>query len=124
MELEVVRSSTAARKVIRLDKVNAADLVESYLFTDQVPQDAVVIDVRSEPEWETWHYPGATRQEAWELTDSLSRMDRDRKYVLYCDAGMQAAFLAEQMQRQGLEAYAFRGGTRALRECVETSPAP
>jgi hypothetical protein len=36
--------------------------------------------------------------------------------VIYCDAGMQAVQLAEQMQRAGLNAFAFRGGTRALRE--------
>jgi thiamine biosynthesis protein ThiI len=50
-------------------------------------------------------------------------MDADRTYVVYCDAGMQAVLLAEQMQRAGLEAFAFRGGTRALRKLTEAPTA-
>jgi rhodanese-related sulfurtransferase len=94
-------------------------MVESYLFTEEVPANAVVIDVRGEDEWEAWHYPGSVRRDPWELAEHLRELDRDRAYLLYCDAGTQAVFLAEQMQREGLEAYAFRGGTRSLRAQAE-----
>lgn len=116
VDLGVLDRVTAERRVLDLHEITGADLAESYLFTDEVPSDAVVLDVRTEAEWETWHYPGAEHREYWRLSEEVSGLDRDRTYVLYCDAGMQAAFLAEQMQKRGLEAYAFRGGTRALRK--------
>jgi thiamine biosynthesis protein ThiI len=108
----------AERRVLDLREITGADLVESYLFTDEIPADAVVVDVRTDAEWDAWHYPGAEHREYWRLTEDLGGLDRDRPYVLYCDAGMQAAFLAEQMQKRGLEAYAYRGGTRALKRAA------
>jgi thiamine biosynthesis protein ThiI len=42
-------------------------------------------------------------------------LDKARAYVLYCPFGVQSAYLAEVMQREGYEAYSFKGGTRALR---------
>src|SRR5690606_19809612 len=108
VDLGVVRAAVAGRKVIDLQAVNSADLVEGYLYTERVPEDAVVIDIRGEPEWDAWHYPGAVRREYWELSTELGDLDRDRTYVLYCDAGLQAVLLAEQLQKAGVEAYAFR----------------
>lgn len=121
IDLQPLHQATARRKVIDLAEINAADLIEAYLYTERVPEAAVVIDLRSEPEWEAWHYPGALRREPWELSGKL---DADRTYVIYCDAGTQAAFIAEQLQRRGIEAYAFRGGTRAIRGQVEGSATP
>jgi thiamine biosynthesis protein ThiI len=121
LDASILRGAVEARRVIRLGELTAADLVESYLYTDSVPDRAVVIDIRGEDEWEGWHYPGAVRRDPWEITSDLRALDRDRSYVLYCDAGTQAVLLAEQMQKEGLEAFAFRGGTRALRSRAERS---
>lgn len=124
VDLEVVRAATARRRVIDLHRLTAAEIVDSYLLTDRIPEGAVVVDVRSEPEWEAWHYPGAVRREGWELTTSPTRIDPNATYLLYCDAGTQAAVFAEELQRRGIEAYSFRGGTRALREAAEAGSAP
>jgi tRNA uracil 4-sulfurtransferase len=115
LDLRVLAMSIDSRRVIDLHGMSAADIVESYLLTDRIPADAVILDVRSEADWSTWHYPGAERIDSWEVTATPGRLDRDRKYVLYCDANTEAAVLAEELQRRGFEAYAFRGGTRALR---------
>jgi thiamine biosynthesis protein ThiI len=115
VDLSVLERATRERRVLDLHEVTGADLAESYLFTDEVPAGAVVMDVRTETEWDAWHYPGAQHREYWQLAEEVGRLDPDRTYVLYCDAGMQAAFLAEKMQKRGLEAYALRGGTRALK---------
>jgi tRNA uracil 4-sulfurtransferase len=112
----VLKAAVAARRVLDLRELGTADLVEPYLFTQEIPADAVVLDVRGEEEWEAWHYPGAERRDLWELLSTLRTLDRERYYVVYCGVGLQAAHLAEQMQREGLEAYAFRGGVRQLRD--------
>jgi thiamine biosynthesis protein ThiI len=111
--------ATAGRRVLNLRDITGADLVESYLFTEDIPDGAVVLDVRPEPDWDAWHYPAAERRDYWDLSEGPIDLDADRSYVLYCDAGMQAAFLAERLQSAGLEAYAYRGGTRALRALSE-----
>jgi tRNA uracil 4-sulfurtransferase len=112
----VLERAVADRRVLDLRELGMADLVEPYVFTETIPEDAVILDVRSEDEWETWHYPGAEQRDLWELLAGIRKLDRDRLYVVYCGVGLQAAHLAEQMQREGLEAYAFRGGVRQLRD--------
>lgn len=107
--------AVSERKVIDLQTLNTADLVDAYLYTDELPEDAVVIDVRAPGEGDPWQYPGALRGSSWDIARKIREMDPERTYVLYCDAGLQAVLLAEQMQRAGLDAFAFRGGTRALK---------
>ena len=116
VDQEVLNRAVNGRHMVDLRAVSSADLVESYLLTDEVPEDAVVIDLRPVGSPADWEYPGAQRTEYWELARRIGTLDADRRYVIYCDAGMQAVQLAEQMQRAGLDAFAFRGGTRALRE--------
>lgn len=123
VDLELLRAATAERRILQLAKINSADLIETYLYTEHVPDEAVVVDVRGDTEWGAWHYPGAVHREYWQVAAELKTLDRDRCYVFYCDAGLQAAVLAEQLQRSGVEAYAFRGGTRALKKLQEVSAA-
>jgi tRNA uracil 4-sulfurtransferase len=115
MDLQILGDAVTNRHVVDLCAVNAADLVQAYLFTDVIPDDALVLDVRSDEEWDRWHYPGSEHFDFWDLSGQLSRLDRNRVYVVLCDGNVQSAQIAEQMQMKGMEAYAFRGGTRALR---------
>lgn len=115
MDLGALTQSISERRVVDLHQISSADLVESYLLTDQVPEGAVVVDVRSATDWGAWHYPGAVHLEPWQIAPAAGQIDPTRTYVFYCDAGTQAAVLAEELQKRGIEAYAFRGGTRAIR---------
>lgn len=116
VDLGVLRQAVSERRIIDLRKVNSADLVETYLYTDEIPEDALFIDLRGAGAGGGWGYPGALQGDYWEVAARIPEMDPERRYVIYCDAGLQAVQLAEQMQRAGLDAFAFRGGTRALRE--------
>ena len=122
MELDVLRTAVEERRVIKLHSLTTADIVDSYLLIDRIPDGALVLDVRTEGEWEEWHYPGARRVDPWALAGKPKELDPDGKYVLYCDAGLQAAVIAEGLQRVGIEAYAYRGGTKAIRERAEEPP--
>jgi thiamine biosynthesis protein ThiI len=51
--------------------------------------------------------------------DAYPSFARDRTYVIYCEFGLKSAHLAELMAREGLRAYHFRGGTRAIRRYCE-----
>ncbi len=107
------------RRVLDLRTLHGADLVIDYLFTDRIPAGAVVVDLRPEEDWREWHYPGSVNRESWEVAANPGTLDRDATYVLHCGQGLQAVQVAETLQREGFEAYAFRGGTGALRRNLE-----
>lgn len=115
----VLERAVAERKVIEPRTLSASDLVAPYLFTEAIPEDAVVIDCRPAAQYRTWHLRGAENREEWELLRDYRRLDRDRTYVLYCAQGIQTAYLAEKMQRAGYEAYSFRGGLRGVMKYAE-----
>jgi thiamine biosynthesis protein ThiI len=115
----VLERAIAARKVIEPRRLAPADLVAPYLFTQSIPEDAVVLDCRPLAQYRAWHLRGAEHREEWELLRDFRRLDKDRTYVLYCAHGIQTAYLAEKMQRAGYEAYSFRGGLRGVMKWAE-----
>lgn len=116
LDLSVVERAVAARKVLDLRALTAQDLVQPYLFTTEIPEEAVVLDCREAHQYRAWHYPGAGRRDLSDLAGQFKRLDKAKRYVLYCQFGMQTACVAELMQREGYEAYSFRGGAPALRK--------
>jgi thiamine biosynthesis protein ThiI len=116
LDLALLERAVAERKVLDLRALNAADLVEPYLFIEQVPAEAVVLDCRSPHQYRSWHYPGAELIAPHEVAPRMKALSKERTYVLYCDYGTQTAHLAELMQRVGYEAYSFRGGAPRLRD--------
>lgn len=114
MDLGTIDRAVAARRILDLRALEPADLVGPYLFTDSIPDDAVVLDCRPQAQFRAWHIRGARQIDEWILLRDIRRMDRASTYVLYCTHGIQTAYLAERMQREGFEAYSFRGGIRSL----------
>lgn len=114
LDLAVLAAAVRARKVFDLRALTPTDLVAPYLFTSEVPPNAVVLDCRPEPQYRAWHLPGAVQRDEWELLHGFKRLDRDRTYVLYCAHGIQTAYLAEKMQNAGYDAYSFKGGLRGM----------
>jgi thiamine biosynthesis protein ThiI len=124
VDLAVVDAAVAARRVLSLRDLKPADLVAPYLFTTEIPEDAVVLDCRPEDAYRHWHLPGAERRDEWELLRKFRTLDRDRHYVIYCGHGVQSAHVVEKMQQAGYEAYSFRGGVRAIREWAASRADP
>ncbi len=118
MDLSVIDRAVTSAKKLNVRQLSPSDLVAPYIFTSEVIQDAVVIDCRTEQQFDAWHAPDALHREEWELARDFKRLDRDRKYLLYCAHGIQSAHLAEKMQRAGYEAYSFKGGVGALRKAL------
>ena len=116
LDTAVLERAVAERKILDLRKLSPSDLVEPYLFIDNVPEAAVVIDCRPESLYRVWHYPGAERCAPHEVPARMRVLPKDRVYVFYCEHGVQTAHVAELMQRVGYEAYSFRGGVAQLRE--------
>jgi tRNA uracil 4-sulfurtransferase len=120
MDLTVLDRAVAGRKQVDLRALQPSDLAAPYIFIDTVPGDAVVIDCRTEAQYRAWHMKGARHMEEWELLRDFRRLDRAVTYVLYCAHGVQTAYLAERLQRHGLEVYSFRGGVRGVMKYAES----
>jgi tRNA uracil 4-sulfurtransferase len=114
LNLSVLEAAVAAAEVYDLRSLSASDLVTPYLFIDTIPEGAEVIDCQSDALYAHWHYPGARHLDPWLLLQQFRQLDRDCVYVLYCARGLQSAYVAEVMQREGYEAYSFKGGVAAL----------
>jgi thiamine biosynthesis protein ThiI len=114
LDPELLEKAIRNRKTLDLRALTPTDLVAAYLFTNEIPSGAMIIDCRPEAQYNAWHLPGALHRDEWELLRDFKRLDRERKYVLYCAHGLQTAYLAEKMQNAGYEAYSFRGGLRGV----------
>jgi thiamine biosynthesis protein ThiI len=119
LDLALLERAVAERKVLDLRALSPAELVEPYLFIDEVPEGAVVLDCRPAHQFRAWHHRGAELCAVHEVPARMKELARERTYVLYCEHGVQTAHMAELMQRVGFEAYSFRGGARKLREWGE-----
>ena len=119
LDYSIVDAAVDTRKVLDLRALTPTDLVAPYVFTSEIPPDAIVYDCRPEAQYKAWHLPGAIQRDEWDLLREFKRFDRDRKYVLYCAHGLQTAHLAEKMQNHGYEAYSFRGGLKGVMRYAE-----
>ena len=116
LDFAILEGAVSSRRVLELRGLSAADLVEPYVFIDDVPDGAVVLDCRPRHQYEAWHFPGARWMAPRGVTERLGELDKERTYLLYCELGVRTAPVAELMQRVGYEAYSFRGGSTGLRK--------
>ena len=116
IDLTLLSQAVDKRRILSVHRMDPSEMVVSYIYTEEVPQDAVVIDCRSRHHFERWHYPDAIHFELDELMQQFQTLKRTEKYVLYCPFGLQSSVVAERMQKAGYEAYSFKGGTQTLLE--------
>ena len=114
MDLSVLDRAVAGHRVLNLRSLSDVDLVQPYIFATEVKENAVVFDCREPQHYRAWHYPGAEQRDLSDLAAQFRQLDKARTYVLYCTFGVQSAYVAEAMQREGYEAYSFKGGMRQL----------
>lgn len=79
---------------------------ESYLessFAAGIPKDALVLDVRSQSEWDEGHVPGATHISLGYLGDRISELPRDRTIAVHCAGGGRSPTAASVLQRAGIK---------------------
>ena len=110
----LVERAVAERAVLDLRTLDPDAEAIPELEIDEIPDDAVVLDLRSKAAYAAWHWPGALRLDLDHALVACRSFARGRRYVLYCEFGLKSAHLAERMRAEGHEAWHFRGGLRAL----------
>jgi thiamine biosynthesis protein ThiI len=116
--VEVLCRALQARTSLDLLGLSSDELRSPYLFTSRVPEGAVLLDCQPEHMYQAWHARDAERHLPEQLVKGFKQLDKSRTYVLYCTYGIQTPFLAELLQQNGYEAYAFEGGIKALQRAL------
>jgi thiamine biosynthesis protein ThiI len=119
LDRTALEKAVVTREVLDLRDVDADARVYPDLEISELPDGAVPLDLRSRPEYDTWHAPEALHMEFGAAQRAYASFSSERQYVLYCEYGLKSAHLAELMREAGLRAHHFKGGTRALRRWVE-----
>lgn len=94
-----------------------------------VPQDAYLLDVREQDEWEAGHAPAAVHIPMRELGDRAGEIPRDRDVYVICRSGVRSAQVTVALNNAGWLARNVDGGMKdwaqAGRPMVsETGPEP
>jgi len=119
MDLSVLAKALEERKVLEVKQVTPRDLSAPYLFKTDFPDGATVIDCRHKGEFEDWHVKGAEHHNPFKLLENYRMLDKDTTYIVYCSFGTQSPYVAETLQRQGYDVYAFEGDIAAVRKYAE-----
>ena len=83
--------------VNRLDRITAVALEEQL----QAEPKPVVLDVRTEKEWDAGHVAGSRNVPLNHLRERLSEIPRDRTIVVHCEGGYRSAIAASLLQQAG-----------------------
>lgn len=74
----------------------------------------LVVDVRSEKEWEQSHIEGSRNMPLPRLREHVRELPRDRTVVVHCQSGYRSAIAASVMAQEGMEnLYDLVGGIQA-----------
>jgi adenylyltransferase/sulfurtransferase len=71
------------------------------LTPDEVPSDALLIDVREPYEWASGHIEGARHIPMRSVPQQLDSIPRDRDVVVYCQHGQRSAHVLDFLRAQG-----------------------
>ena len=82
-----------------------------------IPEDAVVIDVRTPEEYGAGHLDDAANIDfyAADFKDQIGQLDRDDKYVVYCRSGNRSGQAKEIMEQMGFTDITNAGAYEDLR---------
>ncbi|QBJ96479.1 rhodanese-like domain-containing protein [Rhodococcus sp. ABRD24] len=98
-------------------------IVDVHAARELVGKGAVLLDVRSLPEWDSGHASDAYHLPLHEVLESGLDVAAGRPVVAICRSGGRSASAARMLSRQGVESYSVRGGMGAWRRAgLEITP--
>jgi CRP-like cAMP-binding protein/rhodanese-related sulfurtransferase len=103
--------------LMRLSAEDFARLLKAPLFRetspDDVPSDAVLIDVRLPAEYKKGRLPDAINMPLSRLRKMADKLDPAKVYVVYCDSGRRSASATFLLNERGFDARLLAGGIPA-----------
>ncbi len=94
------------------DDIHLSPARASELIADE----AQLIDVRTEHEWDAGRIAGARRIELSELSERAGDLARELPVVFYCRGGNRSAMATQAFREAGYDAHNIEGGLSAWAE--------
>lgn len=107
--------STVASPGVASDSENCLMKPEKFLEVDK--SDAVIIDVRTQREYNYGHLEGAILINIYErdFRDRIAQLDKNKRYFVYCKTGIRSRNAVNYMRKVGFkEVCDLQGGTNYL----------
>jgi rhodanese-related sulfurtransferase len=95
--------------VQRLERITAPTLAERLTETDP----PVILDVRTEREWQDKHIEGSVNIALQHLPERLSEVPSDRPVVVHCATGYRSSIAASLLEKHGIHVADLVGGFAA-----------
>lgn len=121
LDPDLLHEAVRAAKAIDLRSLSPDELFRGDLEVDELPADAVVIDLRPRSAYDRWHIPGALWLDFLEAQKAWAKFDRKQTYLLCCEVGLKSAHLSELMHDEGFEAFNLKGGLARFRRAQPTA---
>lgn len=112
---EDMRNFDILEEILETDRVIKGSEISEYLMklreedveTSDLPENSIVVDLRSAEKYDEWHFPGAVNVN-FRALDTLFSKKTDGTYVFYCMKGLQSAYAASKARSVGAKAYFIR----------------
>ncbi len=82
---------------------------------EKYQQGTLLLDVRTQPEWDEYHAPNAILIPLDELPNRLSELPKDAEIVVICRSGNRSAVATDILRQNGFNATSVAGGMNAWR---------
>lgn len=106
---EINRWELLRRQLNNLDQQRFEELVKAS-------PNAIVLDVRTQSEFEAEHLPGAIHMDYFgsDLIEQMDALDKTKPYLIYCRSGRRSVRVCVLMRNSGFkEVYNLDGGIKA-----------
>ncbi len=90
------------------------EYVDQYQAEKLVAQGAKWLDVRLPSEYESQHLEASMNIPLYFIRIKLKTLDRNCKYVVYCDTGRRSSAAAYILSERGFNTYVLRGGLQNM----------
>lgn len=104
----------AAKDPVNLAGMIAANVLRGDLplahWSERIPDDVVLLDVRSGREFADEHVPGAVNIPLEELRGRIDELPRDREVRLYCVVGQRSYYATRALMQRGCRVRTLSGG--------------
>ncbi len=113
---------TTEGSLMRLSKEDFNELLQQPILNNVTYEQAqemmsnegaVLVDVRLENEFEGGNLPNSVNIPLYLLRIRLSKMNPEKKYVVYCDSGGRSAAAAYIISERGINVFVLSGGMQA-----------
>lgn len=83
---------------------------------EMVDGGAIWLDVRLENEHKNYAIPGSLHIPLYLLRIKAPALEKNKKYIVYCDTGRRSSSAAYLLSERGFEAHVLRGGLMSVRQ--------